>query len=623
MAQRGSLLIPTRDVYSPPHIDVAWSRSGMVENALMRQYNSFLESRSAARRSALRAKVSNQGYLWAAPAGSTDKAAGAAQKPAATASTKSEAAAKNATKPATQQPKTENQSKKTAQATAPAKQAKDGQVTAQATPKPAASGAPQVPLDISKEFPQLDIFANDPNAPLDISLLPPDLRYPLQTLPPLTKCPVPTRIRVRQEAFNAKLQVDRKVLQALIGEARDFAQRETTVEGQSFACVDSRKQGAILGTPGGDFGEFLVALSVMEELNKRNFTDSEVQDLLRKWVVWDRKGNFPIFHNTDEAAIRHLAKGLHVNGKAGVLTDIDIKNPPVELRAEILRALDQVENQGSPVIKAFLNFADKFLIRRELTASLLRAYYTLLWDRDTPMPPPEDDLANPTAALKRVYGVKDTTRPQFIYQRLNLEIYSGEPNPRAWISVRSSRGCEIAGAAHKFSPKNPVPLRVFPSNAPEVKQAEAAKKAAATAPAKEAQEKAKQAAAAQAKAKALIEATPAAQVLGGLSPEDLHALGVDGVDFEALFGQSPIMLETDVDISNPEEPIVVTEVFVHHPHAVNVQRKWLSRFFALQFPLAGKQDKVYKQILRRQLAVTELVAEMLGRSTPFYTITVE
>ncbi len=510
---------------------------------------------------------------------------------------------------------------------------------------------------------QLEELLKDPSLAITVEILPEELRRPLQDLPPLSKCPVPHKIRVRQEPYNSHLNVSHPLLQAIIGEPKSFVPRETEVKGKSFSCVDSRKQGAILGTPGGDFGEFLISLSVMEELNKRPMEDVEVERLLTQWVEWDKKGNYSFYHNTDEESVRRLANGLHVNGLANVVTNLDLRNPPAHLKEEILRTVNKTENQGSYFLKAVLNKPTKFLVRPGLTSALLRAFYTLLWDRETKL--------------------KDGT-PR--YTRLNLEIYDGLPKARAWFSVRSTANCEVLGATHAFSPRNPVLAELV--NGPQ-------KPAAAKALAKKAAASAKKAAAAAGAVKkaAFLETLVE-------DPEAFLQTNVEDLDVNSIFN-SFIQLDDRFDLSSHSylmhraapgakakppapaakanakapakapaakapaakasakapaakapaanktakttaaakapaaaaapvakdvpvgPPMDVAEVFVHHPHAVTIQRKWIARFLGTRYPQAGSQPFLYSQINRRQQAVTEVTAEIFGQNVPFYTVVVE
>jgi hypothetical protein len=357
---------------------------------------------------------------------------------------------------------------------------------------PAADTAPAANIDAEAAFSELAEFFKDPNTPISLELIPPELRTPLQQLTPLTKCGKPTQARVRQEPFNADKSLPRELLTAIIGKPEQYADLETPVKAHSFACIDSRQQDSVLGTPGGDFGEFLVGLSVAEDLLNRPFADEEVFQLLRQFVTWNKRDNATFFLHTDDGAVALLASHLHVNGLTKVVTDIDMQDPPLALRDEMLELLADPAHQGSRVIKAFLQFPDKFRLRAGLTPALLRAAHRLLWNRlDTA---PDGSL---------------------IYDRINLEVYNGLPEPRAWISVRSSTGCEVAGAAHEFSPINVVNRAVVPvTEADKLRAAAAAAKAKATRPVSGAE------AAKAAASKSFIEAV-------SMDTVTMAALGVD------------------------------------------------------------------------------------------------
>lgn len=492
-------------------------------------------------------------------------------------------------------------------------------------------------------FAELEDYFKDVNAPISLDLLPRELRTPLEQLTPLTKCAKPSQARVSLEPFNANKAISRELLTAIIGKPERFAELERTVKAHSFSCIDSRKQGPILGTPGGDFGEFLVALSVTEDFLNNPFSEEEIFQLLRQFVTWNVRNNATFFLNTDEAAVSTLASHLHVNGLTRVVTDVDMQNPPLSLRDEMLELLADPVHQGSRILKAFLQFPDKFRLRAGLAPALLRAAHRLLWDR-----------------------LDKAADGSLIYKRINLEVYSGEPQPRAWISVRSSQGCEVAGAAHAFSPINVVNRAVVPQTAAE-KAAAAAAAAAATAAAPARGVDVAQAAATKSFIEAGLSVDGADLAAMGLADDGLFAFvetaaavrrntpavlgklaaavsaaknssgnGNDTKDAGANKTNSTVAPfgkkysgELEHQSANGAKQVesdpnlVPVQAFVHHPDAVRDLRKWLSRFFALRFPAAASEQVMMQTITRRQEAVLQAVAESVGSDLPFYTITIE
>ena len=413
------------------------------------------------------------------------------------------------------------------------------------------------------------------NTDVEISpdILPPELRTPLTELTPLATCGKPSSVRLHRENFNSKKNFDREVLKAIIGNPSKYVDNEVDANHQSFACIDSRHQGPVLGTPGGDFGEFLVALSVMEDLIRYNFTESDVQQLLTQWVTWDKRGDITFFHSTDEDAVRNLARRLHVRGVANVLTDINIFNPPEELRQEMLLFLNQTQFQGSQIIRNLLDYPRKYQIRSDLTSAMIRSFYKVLWDKQTVM---EDETP--------------------LFTKMHLEVYPEQAKPLAWVSVRSSANCEIAGSSHKVSPLAAIPKAYLTGAYKSMKIPTDWEKS-----------------------------VPSPVV----NDEVAKALGIDTTIYDALGlpeTHSFLELESDETPTLGEAPAIEMEsaqVFIHHPHAVRQLRKWLSRFFALRFPLAASQPKILQLIERKQQSILESLAETVGRDVPFYTVTIE
>jgi len=237
----------------------------------------------------------------------------------------------------------------------------------------------------------------------------------------------PSKIRVRQEAFNRKLGLSVEVLHALLGRPQDVTYAK--VDDTSFACIDGRETDPVLATPGGDFGEFLLALAEYETMTKRSFSQIEVQKILTAWLDWAPRGPRPLYFHTDEAAIRHLQHNLHYNGQKGKVVGLDLESPKAEYQTELLKDLPAPQNQGCYYLKAILDNPARFYMRKELLPALIQSYYKILWDKVT--------LSS------------DGTK---LYQKLNFVVHQGEPAEKAWVNFRTSTACEHHHRAPLFRP---------------------------------------------------------------------------------------------------------------------------------------------------------------------------
>ncbi len=132
-------------------------------------------------------------------------------------------------------------------------------------------------------------------------------------------------------------------LKQLLGRPQDATY--TKIDDTSFGSTDARETEPIIATPGGDFGEFILALAEYETLTKRAFTAVEVQKILTAWLDWAPRGSHPLTLQTDEAAILHLQRNLHYNGVKGKVVALDIETPKPEYVDELLKDLPASKNQ--------------------------------------------------------------------------------------------------------------------------------------------------------------------------------------------------------------------------------------------------------------------------------------
>jgi len=84
------------------------------------------------------------------------------------------------------------------------------------------------------------------------------------------------------------------------------------IHSTSFRCLDGRNSRAVLGTPGGDAGEFILSLSVYEEILGPGKTLSQDDvDLIFSLYL----SNIPFdkfYMCTDDMAVSHLERELYV-----------------------------------------------------------------------------------------------------------------------------------------------------------------------------------------------------------------------------------------------------------------------------------------------------------------------
>jgi rhodanese-related sulfurtransferase len=151
-----------------------------------------------------------------------------------------------------------------------------------------------------------------------------------------------------------------------------------------MSCVDGRDDSGVLGTPGGDGGEFLVLLGAIERLAGKRFTQAEVRSLLARRL--DTFGRFYI--HSDVTASNAFIKSMRSDKRLdAALANISealewrafLGSPPPELREVVLEHLLQPGHIGCGHIRMMWQDSATYGVRPELPAMVLRAFMELRW----------------------------------------------------------------------------------------------------------------------------------------------------------------------------------------------------------------------------------------------------
>jgi rhodanese-related sulfurtransferase len=150
------------------------------------------------------------------------------------------------------------------------------------------------------------------------------------------------------------------------------------------SCVDGRDDHGVIGTPGGDAGELLLALSAVEDLRGAPLTDAEVAQALIAHI--DTFGRF--YMHSDTHGMNHLiVEGLRKDERiVPYLTKVFepaewrafLSNPPTELRPALLEHLVKPQNFGCGHLK-FTFTQPEYAVRSGLGEAFLRAFHELRW----------------------------------------------------------------------------------------------------------------------------------------------------------------------------------------------------------------------------------------------------
>jgi len=151
------------------------------------------------------------------------------------------------------------------------------------------------------------------------------------------------------------------------------------------SCVDGREDRAIIGTPGGDAGEFLLGLAAAEQVAGQTLDLAHTETLTRAFA--DTFGG--IYFHTDNHALNRLVRSLRsdprVEPAVANLTSIDdwetfLRRPARELRRPLLDHLMQPEHVGCGHLKLALTRPEVYGIRPGLITSFFESFYTGLWN---------------------------------------------------------------------------------------------------------------------------------------------------------------------------------------------------------------------------------------------------
>lgn len=152
------------------------------------------------------------------------------------------------------------------------------------------------------------------------------------------------------------------------------------------SCVDGRDDESVVGTPGGDMGELMLALSAAEAVRGEPIPDAALRNLLRDWI--DAFGSF--YLHSDMDAHNRVIQSMRADPKLdGFLpkTDADARawreffaSPPAPCRERLMLHLCQPAHLGCGHLKFAGTYADEYGVRPGLVPALLDAFHRERWE---------------------------------------------------------------------------------------------------------------------------------------------------------------------------------------------------------------------------------------------------
>ncbi|MBI5514339.1 MAG: hypothetical protein HY909_11255 [Deltaproteobacteria bacterium] len=151
------------------------------------------------------------------------------------------------------------------------------------------------------------------------------------------------------------------------------------------SCVDGRDDHGVIGSPGGDAGEFLLALAALERLTGKPFDIARMHTLLRAWA--DAFGDF--YMHTDVGAYNVFMKSMGADSRLASAVEgllhpgawrAFMQAPPKELRGAVLEHLAMAPHLGCGHLRLSAQNPEEYGLRGPLLGAFLRSFHSLRWE---------------------------------------------------------------------------------------------------------------------------------------------------------------------------------------------------------------------------------------------------
>lgn len=150
------------------------------------------------------------------------------------------------------------------------------------------------------------------------------------------------------------------------------------------SCVDGRDDHGVIGTPGGDAGELLLALAAAERVGGKEVGAHEVERILGRHI--DTFGRF-YMHSDTTSMNKLIVEGFRKDDRiAPLITHIDkpedwrnwMRAPPPAVKDAVLEHLVKPEVMGCGHLRFAMTVAE-YAVRPGLARSFLEAFHRLRW----------------------------------------------------------------------------------------------------------------------------------------------------------------------------------------------------------------------------------------------------
>lgn len=152
--------------------------------------------------------------------------------------------------------------------------------------------------------------------------------------------------------------------------------------GEFLSCVDGRHEEYVIAGPGGDVGEVLVLLAVIESIEQKALASERIFACVQALMDWHPR----FYMHTDAATVTALEERLDADARfrpsVRAVGGIDalLQRPPRELREPLADYLLQPDFTGCGHLSCLLRAPQRYGIRLELARDVLRSFFYRMWD---------------------------------------------------------------------------------------------------------------------------------------------------------------------------------------------------------------------------------------------------
>jgi len=180
-----------------------------------------------------------------------------------------------------------------------------------------------------------------------------------------------------------------------------------------FSDIDGRSTEKMLSTPGGDLGEFLLAVSVFEDTTKTEVDVETATGLLQSYLKSSTRSKF--FFNTAEKELTNLTSTIGCG-------NLKLSDPPGMYKKALLKGMVSPGNVGNRHFKNMLAMPEAFETKAKTVGTVIQAFHLLMWNKT-----------------------------DSVHEKLTYALYKGAPKEKAFVNIESSQICLDEGLAPLIS----------------------------------------------------------------------------------------------------------------------------------------------------------------------------